>query len=139
LALATNAVNDKPMLRRRLMLVGLFGTAIFYGDAVITPAMTVLSAVEGINVYAPEYGDAIVPLALVVLFGLFFVQRLGTGGIGKAFGPMMLTWFIVLALLGVPHILGNPHVLVAINPWYALQFCMDHKVIAFVALGAVVL
>src|SRR5262249_52468234 len=109
LALATNAVNDRPKLRRVLMGVGLFGTSIFFGDAVITPAMTVLGAVEGIDVYAPQYDQSILPLALVVLFGLFFVQRLGTGGIGKAFGPVMLAWFVVLAVLGVPHILANPH------------------------------
>jgi len=139
LALATNAVNGKPKLRRSLMMVGLFGTAIFYGDAVITPAMTVLGAVEGINVYAPQYHDAIVPLTLIVLAGLFAVQRLGTGGIGKAFGPVMLLWFTTLAVLGVPHILENPHVLVAVNPMYAVEFCLSHKLIAFVALGAVVL
>lgn len=139
LALATNAVNSKPELRRSLMLVGLFGTAIFYGDAVITPAMTVLGAVEGINVYAPQYKDAIVPLTLVVLTGLFAVQRFGTGGIGKAFGPVMLVWFLSLAALGVPHIVDNPHVLVAVNPLYAIRFCLEHKLVAFIALGAVVL
>ncbi|MCV2353187.1 potassium transporter Kup [Paucibacter sp. B2R-40] len=139
LALATNAVNDQPKLRRTLMLVGLFGTAIFYGDAVITPAMTVLGAVEGIDVYAPQLHDLILPLTLIVLVGLFAVQRLGTGGIGKAFGPVMLAWFGSLVLLGLPHILDNPHVLVAINPAYALAFCLEHRWVAFVALGAVVL
>ncbi|MCV2358154.1 potassium transporter Kup [Paucibacter sp. TC2R-5] len=139
LALATNAVNDQPALRRKLMLLGLFGTAIFYGDAVITPAMTVLGAVEGIDVYAPQLHDLILPLTLIVLACLFAVQRLGTGGIGKAFGPVMLAWFGSLVLLGLPHILENPHVLVAVNPAYALAFCLEHKWAAFVALGAVVL
>jgi KUP system potassium uptake protein len=139
LALATNAVNDKPVLRRSLMLVGLFGTAIFFGDAVITPAMTVLGAVEGIDVYEPHLHDAILPITLVVLTGLFAVQRFGTGGIGKAFGPVMLAWFLVLAALGVPHIIDNPHVLVAVNPMYAVHFCLEHRWVAFVALGAVVL
>jgi len=139
LALATNAVNHKPELRRSLMLVGLFGTAIFYGDGVITPAMTVLGAVEGIDVYAPQFHDLILPLTLVVLTGLFAVQRFGTGGIGKAFGPVMLVWFAALTALGVPHILENPHVLVAVNPAYAASFCLQHKWVAFVALGAVVL
>ncbi|MCV2368035.1 potassium transporter Kup [Roseateles oligotrophus] len=139
LALATNAVNDQPKLRRTLMLVGLFGTAIFYGDAVITPAMTVLGAVEGIDVYAPQLHELILPLTLIVLACLFAVQRLGTGGIGKAFGPIMLLWFGSLVLLGLPHILENPHVLVAINPAYALGFCLEHRWVAFVALGAVVL
>lgn len=102
LALATTAVKDKPQLRRGLMLVGLFGTAIFFGDAVITPAMTVLGAVEGIDVYAPQYHEAIVPVTVLVLAGLFAVQRLGTGGVGKAFGPVMLVWFGSLTLLGLP-------------------------------------
>ena len=139
LALATNAVNDRPKLRRQLMLLGLFGTAIFFGDAVITPAMTVLGAVEGIDVYAPQYDGLILPLTLVVLTGLFAVQRLGTGGIGKAFGPVMLVWFLSLAVLGLPQILANPHVLVAVNPIYAIEFCFEHRWAAFLALGAVVL
>ncbi|CAN5143307.1 potassium transporter Kup [soil metagenome] len=139
LALATNAVKEKPPLRRSLMLVGLFGTAIFYGDAVITPAMTVLGAVEGIDVYAPQYDQVILPLTLIVLAGLFAVQRLGTTGIGKAFGPVMLVWFITLAVLGVPHIIENPHVLVAINPMFAAAFCIANPMVSFVALGAVVL
>ncbi len=139
LALATTAVREKPTLRRGLMLVGLFGTAIFFGDAVITPAMTVLSAVEGIEVYAPQYHDAVVPISLVVLAGLFAVQRFGTGGVGKAFGPVMLVWFTSLALLGIPKIVGNPHVLQAINPMWAIEFCTHYGWIAFVALGAVVL
>lgn len=139
LALATTAVKDKPQLRRGLMLVGLFGTAIFFGDAVITPAMTVLGAVEGIDVYAPQYHEAIVPVTVLVLAGLFAVQRLGTGGVGKAFGPVMLVWFGSLTLLGLPQIMNNPHVLAAMNPVYALQFCLEYRWIAFVALGAVVL
>ena len=139
LALATNAVREKPPLRRGLMMVGLFGTAIFYGDAVITPAMTVLGAVEGIDVYAPQYDQAILPLTLIVLAGLFAVQRLGTGGIGKAFGPVMLVWFITIAVLGVPHIIENPHVLVAISPHYAAMFCVANPLVSFIALGAVVL
>lgn len=139
LALATMAVRDRPPLRRGLMLVGLFGTAIFFGDAVITPAMTVLGAVEGIDVYAPQYHDAILPLTLVVMVGLFSVQRFGTGGIGKAFGPVMLVWFLSIALLGLPHIADNPRVLAAVNPLYALEFCLRYRWVAFVALGAVVL
>jgi KUP system potassium uptake protein len=139
LALATTAVKDRPALRRVLMTVGLFGTAIFFGDAVVTPAMTVLGAAEGLDVYAPQLHDAIVPLTLVVLTGLFAVQRYGTGGIGKAFGPVMLLWFAALAALGLPHIWGNPQVLAAVNPLHALHFFQLHSVVAFVALGAVVL
>ncbi len=139
LALATQAVRDKPGLHQGLMAVGLFGTAIFFGDAVITPAMTVLGAVEGIDVYAPQYDQLIVPLTLVVLAGLFAVQRFGTGGVGKAFGPVMLVWFASLTLLGLPQILENPKVLAAVNPVYAIEFCMHYGWVAFVALGAVVL
>ncbi len=139
LALATTAVKDQPRLRRVLMTVGLFGTAIFYGDGVITPAISVLSAIEGLDVVAPGMSDWVVPLTLVVLTGLFAVQRFGTGGIGRAFGPVTLVWFIVLVLLGLPHIISNPAVLVALNPAYAVAFFASQKWVAFVALGAVVL
>ncbi|MFM8345841.1 MAG: potassium transporter Kup [Betaproteobacteria bacterium] len=139
LALATSAVKDQPRLRNVLMMVGLFGTAIFFGDAVITPAMTVLSAVEGIDVYAPQYHDLIVPLSLLVLAALFAVQRFGTASVGRAFGPLMLLWFTSLALLGIPSILENPSVLAALNPVYAVDFGLSNGWIAFVALGAVVL
>jgi KUP system potassium uptake protein len=139
LALATSAVKDRPALRRALMVVGLFGTAVFYGDGVITPAISVLSAVEGLEVAAPALHEWVIPLTLMVLTGLFAVQRFGTGGIGRFFGPITLAWFVVLVLLGLPHILANPAVLVALNPAYAIGFFVDHPLVAFVALGAVVL
>ncbi len=139
MALATQAVKERPELRRRLLLLGLFGTAIFFGDAVITPAITVLGAVEGIDVYAPQYHGLIVPLALVILTGLFAFQRMGTVVVGKFFGPVMLVWFAVLTLLGLPHIVGNPQVLEALNPLHALGFATQHRWMAFVALGAAVL
>jgi KUP system potassium uptake protein len=139
LALATTAVKDKPALRNLLMTVGLFGTAIFYGDAVITPAISVLSAVEGLGVAAPQLQGVVIPITLVVLAGLFAVQRFGTGGIGKFFGPIMLVWFLVLVALGLPHILANPAVLVAMNPSYAVAFFVHNPLVAFIGLGAVVL
>ena len=139
LALATTAVKDKPPLRRVLMTVGLFGTAIFYGDGVITPAISVLSAVEGLEVAAPALHPFIIPITLVVLTGLFAVQRFGTGGIGKFFGPITLVWFIALVALGLPHILANPAVLVALNPAYAAGFFAHNPLVAFIGLGAVVL
>ena len=139
LALATNAVRDRPPLRRALMVVGLFGTAVFYGDGVITPAITVLGAVEGLAVIAPALQHWVPPVALLVITLLFAVQRLGTGSIGKAFGPITLVWFIVLVLLGLPHIVANPEVLQALNPAWAVQFFTQHRVTAFVMLGAVVL
>ncbi len=139
LALATTAVADKPPLRRILMTVGLFGTAVFYGDGVITPAISVLSAVEGLEVAAPRLHDWIIPITLLVLTCLFAVQRFGTGGIGKFFGPITLVWFAVLVALGLPHIAAQPGVLVAMNPSYAIGFFVQQPLIAFVALGAVVL
>ena len=139
LALATTAVKDSPRLRQALMTLGLFGTAVFYGDGVITPAISVLSAVEGLEVAAPALHAWVLPLTLLVLTGLFAVQRFGTGGIGKFFGPITLVWFVVLVLLGMPHILANPAVLVALNPVYALYFVQAQPLVAFIALGAVVL
>ena len=139
LALATTAVRDKPALRRALMTVGLFGTAVFYGDGVITPAISVLSAVEGLEVAAPRLHEWVIPLTLLVLTGLFAVQRFGTGGIGKWFGPITLVWFAVLVALGLPHIAAQPGVLVALNPAYAIGFFAQQPLVAFIALGAVVL
>ncbi|MFO1218849.1 MAG: potassium transporter Kup [Burkholderiaceae bacterium] len=139
LALATMAVKDRPPLRRLLMVVGLFGTAIFYGDGVITPAITVLGAIEGLGVIAPALNNWVPPLALLVIAVLFAVQRFGTGSIGKAFGPITLVWFVVLVLLGLPHIAANPRVLLALNPALAFDFVAHHKAVAFVMLGAVVL
>jgi len=139
LALATMAVKDRPGLRSVLMTVGLFGTAIFYGDGVITPAISVLSAVEGLEVVAPALHSAVIPITLLVLTGLFAVQRFGTGGIGKAFGPVTMLWFAALVALGLPHVVGNPHVLVALNPMYAYGFFAAQPMVAFIGLGAVVL
>jgi KUP system potassium uptake protein len=132
-------VKDRPQLRSVLMTVGLFGTAIFYGDGVITPAISVLSAVEGLEVAAPSLHNWVIPITLLVLTGLFSVQRFGTGGIGKFFGPITLVWFIVLVALGLPHILANPAVLVALNPLYAVGFFAAQPLVAFIGLGAVVL
>ncbi|MBQ0934428.1 potassium transporter Kup [Ideonella paludis] len=139
LALATTAVKERPALRRTLMVVGLFGTAIFYGDGVITPAISVLSAVEGLEVAEPGLHAFVLPITLLVLTGLFAVQRFGTGGIGKFFGPITLVWFFVLIALGIPHVLANPAVLVALNPAYAAGFFAQQPLVAFIALGAVVL
>ncbi len=139
LALASQAVRDRPVLRRRLLLVGIFGTAIFFGDGVITPAISVLSAVEGLEVAAPALHPYIVPVTLVVLTGLFMVQRHGTARVGKLFGPVTSLWFVVISVLGVMHIADAPEVLWALSPHYALVFLLAHSGVAFVALGAVVL
>jgi KUP system potassium uptake protein len=139
LALATNAVRERPRLRRALMTVGLFGTAVFYGDGVITPAISVLSAVEGLEVAAPRLHDWVIPVTLIVLTALFAVQRFGTSGIGKLFGPVTLIWFVALVALGLPHIAAYPGVLVALNPAHAAGFIAAQPLVAFVALGAIVL
>ncbi|MES2414193.1 MAG: potassium transporter Kup [Pseudomonadota bacterium] len=139
LALASNAVKDKPRLRRWLLGVGIFGTAIFYGDGVITPAISVLSAVEGLELLSPVFKPYITPAALVIIFGLFYVQKNGTSGIGRFFGPICAVWFVVIALLGIPHILAHPEVLAAISPHHALRFVLQNPGTAFVLLGALVL
>ncbi|HEY6135048.1 MAG TPA: potassium transporter Kup, partial [Rubrivivax sp.] len=139
LALASQAVADRPELRRRLLMLGIFGTAIFFGDGVITPAISVLSAVEGLEVAAPGLHRFIVPVTLVVLTLLFAAQRFGTAVVGRFFGPITLLWFAVLAVLGVDHIADNPGVLVALSPHHALGFLLSQPKVAFAALGAVVL
>ena len=139
LALASTAVQDKPKLRKILLLVGIFGTSLFYGDGVITPAISVLSAMEGLEVISPAFTQAVVPGTLVILFGLFMLQKHGTAGIGKFFGPITLVWFAVIALLGVLQILTNPAILWALSPHYALRFMWANPGITFIILGAVVL
>ena len=139
LALASTAVRGKPALRRRLLLLGIFGTAIFFGDGVITPAISVLSAVEGLQVAAPALHEYVVPVTLLVLTALFFVQRHGSASVGKMFGPVMVLWFIVLAVLGLQHIAENPAILWALSPHYALVFLLGNPKVAFIALGSVVL
>jgi KUP system potassium uptake protein len=139
LALASQAVRDRPPVRRRLLIVGIFGTAIFFGDGVITPAISVLSAVEGLKVAAPGLHTWVVPVTLVVLTCLFLFQRHGTERVGRLFGPVMTVWFLVLAALGIWHIGDNPAILKALSPYYALAFVLSHPHIAFIALGSVVL
>ena len=139
LALASVAVHDRPALRNRLLLIGVFGTAIFFGDGVITPAISVLSAVEGLEVAAPGLERYVVPVTLVVLTLLFMVQRHGTTHVGKYFGPITVLWFAVMGLLGLHHIATNPAVLWALSPGHALGFLQAHPGTAFVGLGALVL
>jgi KUP system potassium uptake protein len=139
LALASNAVNDQPRLRRWLLGVGIFGTAIFYGDGVITPAISVLSAVEGLELLSPALHPYIMPIALVVIFGLFYVQKNGTSGIGRFFGPICVLWFLTLVALGIPHIWAHPEVLSAVSPHHAIRFILQHPGTTFILLGALVL
>lgn len=139
LALASQTVKDRPRLSGTLFLVGMFGTSLFYGDGVITPAISVLSAVEGLEVISPHFTKAVIPLTLVILFLLFFVQKRGTAGIGKFFGPVTVTWFVCIALLGVHQIMGHPEILAALSPHYAVRFIWNSPGISFIILGSVVL
>ncbi len=132
------AVSGSPRAKL-LMMLGVFGACMFYGDVVITPAISVLSAVEGMDIAAPGTSHYVIPLTLVILVGLFLIQRHGTNLVGKLFGPIMFLWFISLGALGVYHILKAPDILVAINPYYAVHFMIEHSLQAFIVLGSVVL
>ena len=141
LALAALVLQTRRLRNRRRigLVLAIIGAALFYGDCLITPAISVLSAVEGVRVTLPVLDDYIVPIATVVLVGLFLVQRRGTAGVGRLFGPIMFTWFSVLALLGVAEIVTQPGVLKALNPLYGFHLFAVNGWIAFVALGSVVL
>ncbi|RFB67510.1 MULTISPECIES: potassium transporter Kup [unclassified Herbaspirillum] len=132
------AVSGSPRAKL-LMMLGVFGACMFYGDVVITPAISVLSAVEGMDIAAPGTSHYVIPLTLVILTGLFLIQRHGTNLVGKLFGPIMFVWFISLGALGLYHILKAPDILVAINPYYAVHFMIEHSLQAFIVLGSVVL
>jgi KUP system potassium uptake protein len=120
-------------------LVGIVGAALFFGDGIITPAISVLSAVEGLKVISPHFEEAVVPIALGILLGLFLIQYRGTGSMGAIFGPVCALWFATLAVLGLVEIAANPGVLAALSPTYAITFCTHYKVAAFIAFGSVVL
>jgi len=122
-----------------VMVMGVLGAALFYGDAVITPAISVMSAIEGLAVANPSLAELVVPLTVVVLSLLFVIQRWGTAVVGRSFGPVMVLWFAVLLVLGLPHVLANPEILAAVSPTYALMFVAEHPFVAFVAMGGVVL
>jgi KUP system potassium uptake protein len=139
LALAASSVAERPHLRHALLVVGVMGAALFFGDSVITPAISVLSAVEGLEVAEPALKTYVIPVTLTAIVVLFFTQKHGTGGIGAVFGPVMVLWFLVIGVAGIVNIAAAPAVLVALDPLQGLDFCMHHRWLAFVALGAVVL
>ncbi|WP_226017800.1 potassium transporter Kup [Novosphingobium sp. FKTRR1] len=121
------------------ILLGIIATALFYGDAIITPAMSVLSAVEGLEVVHPAFEEVVLPISIAILIGLFAIQARGTAAVGKLFGPIMLIYFAVIAALGISGIVRAPQVLWSLNPWYALNFFLLDPALAFLALGSVVL
>lgn len=139
LSLASRYGGGDPNQRKRIMLLGIIGACMFYADGMITPAISVLSAVEGLEVAAPQLESWIVPITLVVLFFLFWAQSKGTAVVGAFFGPVMLTWFGVLGVLGAINISAHPDILKALSPYYAFEFFRTQPSIAFIALGAVVL
>lgn len=138
-ALALSSINQQSRWYMFLVLVGLTGTALFFGDGVITPAISVLSAIEGLEVATPAFQPYVVPLTVVVLVALYSVQSTGTAGIGKWFGPIVLVWFAALAIMGLVNIIDNPTILAALNPLHAFRFFQGNSWLAFIALGAIVL
>ncbi|YCH22259.1 potassium transporter Kup [Pseudomonas sp. D1-3] len=138
-ALAQRAAADYPRLRTLLIMLGLFGAALFYGDSMLTPAVSVLSAVEGVGLVVDGIDHWVVPLALLILIPLFLLQRHGTARIGNLFGPVMVIWFLVLGALGVHGIVQRPEVLLSLNPYWALQFFIANPLLGLTVTGAVVL
>lgn len=139
MALAMASVRERPRLRAALAGIGIFGAALFYGDAVLTPSISVLSAVEGLEVGTPAFKPYVVPIALGVLAALFLIQRHGTGVVGAFFGPVCALWFVALAASGVWNITRTPEVLAAVNPAYAVAFLTSHGAASFLVLGSVLL
>ncbi len=138
-ALALRTANASPRVLWLMSALGIFGAALFYGDAVITPAMSVLSAVEGLEVATPLLKPYVLPITVAILVVLFVFQRHGTAAVGALFGPLMMFWFATLGGLGLWNVIQYPAVLAAINPWYAFAFIIEHRGLAFLALGSVVL
>lgn len=132
-------VMKGPRATIAVTLLGIVGAGLFYGDSFITPAISVMSAIEGLEVIDPHAGELVIPIAAVILTVLFLIQRYGTSVVGRAFGPVMLLWFVTIGLLGVPHIIDHPEIVTALSPTYAFAFLVDRPMIAFIAMGAVVL
>jgi KUP system potassium uptake protein len=139
--LALMALASRALMRRGgfVILLGIISGALFYGDAIITPALSVLSAIEGLKVVTPAFDAYVVPLTVLVLVTLFAVQSRGTASVAAFFGPIMLFWFAMIAAAGIWHVVQNPTVLFAFNPWYGVNFLLHHGVVGFYTLGAVFL
>jgi KUP system potassium uptake protein len=140
MALAQRALgNANKRLRYAIGILGIFGASLFFGDSVITPAVTVLGAVEGLEIAAPHLHQWIVPISLVTLLGLFLIQSRGTASVGRVFGPVTVVWFVAIAAIGIWHIVGQPQVIAACNPYWAVRFFVQHGGPSYFILGAVVL
>ena len=138
-ALIKSATGQVKNSRLTLVSIGLFAACLLYGDGMITPAISVLSAVEGLRIITPLFKPYVVPITIIILGGLFLIQKRGTARIGNLFGPVILVWFSVLALLGFIQIVQNPRIIAAIHPWYGINFLLVNKYNGFVVLGAVFL
>ncbi len=139
MALVSRRAELSPRRRNLYLMLGIAGAALFYGDCLLTPAISVLSAIEGLTVATPAFEPLVVPLALGVLVALFAVQKFGTGSVGRLFGPITFLWFVVILILGLRQIVEVPQVLIALSPHHAINFIWHHGVVAFIALGAVTL
>ena len=139
LSLVIENAKGNPRLTWVISLLGIFAAALFYGDSMITPAISVLSAVEGLEIITPDLKPYVVPITLVILSGLFFIQKHGTGAVGMLFGPVMVCWFAILGVLGAIEIAQYPSVLAALSPLYAIDFVVAHPRLSFLALGSVIL
>jgi KUP system potassium uptake protein len=139
LALATRAIGDRPRLSAALMAIGVFGASLFYGDAVLTPAISVLSAVEGLEIGTAAFKPYVVPISTGILIALFLIQKHGTGVVGLMFGPVCVSWFAAIGAAGLWNIVQNPQILGALNPWHAIHFVTAHGAASFVVLGSVLL
>ena len=139
LALAVSTASAAPLRKKILLGLGVFGAALFYGDSVLTPAISVLSAAEGLELIAPSLKALILPISIAILIALFAFQKFGTATVGKFFGPIIVVWFVTLGAVGMTHIVHNPEILQALNPIYAFNFLADRGAGVFLAVGAVVL
>lgn len=139
MALALRSLKGKGRPHLAVMMLGMFGACMLVGESVITPAISVLSAVEGLEIIAPDLKQFVIPITLTILVILFFIQKKGTAAVGKLFGPITLLWFLSVAALGVLNILRQPEIFMAINPLYAIDFIREHTLLAFIVLGSVVL
>lgn len=139
LAMTVATLGAQPARKKWLLLVGAFGAALFYGDTLLTPSISVLSAIEGIEVATPSLKAYVVPISVVILIGLFLLQKRGTGLVGKLFGPVIVVWFVTLGVVGLWHIIQNTAILAALNPLHAYQLLADRGAGVFLAIGAVVL
>jgi KUP system potassium uptake protein len=139
MALALHSAKDNPKLGKFIVIIGLFGAALFYGDGIITPAISVLSAVEGLQIIAPRLEHYVLPITIIVLSGLFLIQARGTGKVGILFAPIMCIWFFTLGSLGVVNIFKNPEVLMAVNPYYAVHLLTEAGWTGLLIMGSVVL